>query len=95
VEEKIKILLEHVALFEETWQEKSLHGPLKKFFRNYLSGFPEASAHRTRAMLCETTDELRSLLREWSAEPGAPNLERRTSGSAGSARALCRSQKNE
>lgn len=60
--QKIALLFEHVQLFEQVWQTNSLHGPLKKFFRNYISGFPEASNLRMQALLCETTEQLRELL---------------------------------
>ncbi|MFH0937573.1 MAG: tRNA-dihydrouridine synthase [Candidatus Daviesbacteria bacterium] len=49
-EEKIKVLIDHIKLFEKTWGDKKNFNILKKFFKIYVTGFPGASDLRGKLM---------------------------------------------
>jgi tRNA-dihydrouridine synthase len=53
-EEKIKLAVEHVKLFEKTWKGQKNPAILKKFFKIYINGFDGAGVLRARLM--EATD---------------------------------------
>jgi tRNA-dihydrouridine synthase len=55
--DKILILKEHVTLYEKTWGERRRFPILKKFFKIYINGFPNASEMRIRFMETESADE--------------------------------------
>ncbi len=62
--ELVDIMERHVTLFTETWQGKKSYAILKKFFKIYINGFPDATAWRVRCMATESAEEVLSVLRE-------------------------------
>lgn len=54
IEEMLKILLEHIELYQKTWGDNKSYEPLKKFYKLYINGFTGAS--KVRADLMTTTD---------------------------------------
>jgi tRNA-dihydrouridine synthase len=57
VRDKLHILKEHVTLYEKTWGDRRRFPILKKFFKIYINGFPNASEMRARFMETETAEE--------------------------------------
>lgn len=49
-EQRIKILLEHVDIFEKTWGDKKDFNIMKKFFKAYIRDFPGALSLRAKLM---------------------------------------------
>lgn len=64
-EEKIKVLLRHVDLYEKAWAGKRNFNILKRFFKIYINGFDGASALRAKLMLTNNPDEVRALMINW------------------------------
>ena len=60
-EERITILLRHLDLYEQWGSTKPMH-VLKKFFKIYISGWPNAAELRTQLMESNTPAEVRSIL---------------------------------
>lgn len=54
IEEMLKILLEHIELYQKTWGDNKSYEPLKKFYKLYINGFTGAS--KVRADLMKTTN---------------------------------------
>lgn len=50
--EKLRVLVEHTQLFEETWGEQKSFDLMKKHYKAYVSGFPGAHELRMRLMVC-------------------------------------------
>lgn len=62
-EEKIKLLLTHLDIFEETWKgEKRKYDPLKRFFKIYIQGFDGAAELREILMQTKSIEEAREVL---------------------------------
>lgn len=61
-EELFRILLEHVALYEQTWGSAKSYEPLKKFFKVYVNGFPGAAELRAKLMNTKTPAEARAIV---------------------------------
>jgi tRNA-dihydrouridine synthase len=59
--EMIKILLEHVDLYEQMDSQKSFQ-TLKRFFKIYISNWPGAAELRTKLMETSTPAEVRAIL---------------------------------
>lgn len=59
--EKVTVLKEHVALFDNTWGTKKKFPILKKFFKIYINGFSGASDTRVKFMETNTAAEAISL----------------------------------
>ncbi len=70
-EEKMRLLLEHMRLWQETWGNTKHFPILRKFFKVYASGFPGAQELRVRLMETqspeETEDVVSSFLRALSS----------------------------
>lgn len=64
--DKLQLLIEHITLFEETWGPDKPFEVMKKFYKIYISGVPDASNIRTRLMELktpgETIDHIKSLI---------------------------------
>lgn len=58
VEDRLKLLKNHVELFDRTWGAKKNFSILKKYFKIYLTGFPGASDLRTMFMDCHSVPEV-------------------------------------
>lgn len=57
VQKKIKMLIHHLELFEKTWGKAKDFNALKKFYKVYVSGFPNASELRMKLMAFKTAEE--------------------------------------
>lgn len=61
-EEKLKVLLQHVELYEKAWQGKRNFNILKRFFKIYANGFENASELRAQLMVSNKPDEVREII---------------------------------
>lgn len=61
-EMKIQALKDHIKLFGETWADNKNYDILKKFFKAYISGFPEAKQLRIKLMRTESVNQALDLL---------------------------------
>lgn len=68
-EEMLQILLSHVDLYGRTWGSEKSYQPLKKFFKIYVSGFPNAAELRAQLMKTKTPDEARAIVAAYLKEP--------------------------
>lgn len=56
-EEKLKLLIEHIELFDKQWGKNKNFSIMKKFYKIYISGRPDASEVRTKLMEFKTAKE--------------------------------------
>jgi nifR3 family TIM-barrel protein len=56
-EEKMRLLLDHMHLWQETWGNAKHFPTLRKFFKVYANGFPGAQELRMQLMETETPQE--------------------------------------
>jgi len=61
-EMKTKALIDHIKLFEKTWKDKKNYDILKKFYKAYISGFPEAKQLRVKLMETNSAKEALKIL---------------------------------
>ncbi len=61
-QEMLKIMREHMKLFGETWGNGKNFAVLKKFFKIYVQGFPNASEIRERLMESANSGEAEQVL---------------------------------
>lgn len=54
---KINALTNHIKLFEKTWVKNKNYDILKKFYKAYISGFPEAKQMRIKLMETKSASE--------------------------------------
>lgn len=55
--EKLKLLIKHVTLFDKTWGKTKNFSIMKKFYKIYISGIPDASMVRSKLMEFKTASE--------------------------------------
>lgn len=60
--ELFRIMREHVELFEKTWGATKNFAVLKKFFKIYVQGFPNAGNVRVKLMEAANRNEVESIL---------------------------------
>lgn len=60
-EERIKLLLKHLDLWEKTWDGKAKFAPMKKFVKTYIHGFDGASTLRAKLMETNSIEEVRKI----------------------------------
>jgi nifR3 family TIM-barrel protein len=65
LEEKMALLTQHIDLFERTWEGVRPFRALKKFFKNYASGFRGASELRMQLVETESYEEVREVIERW------------------------------
>jgi tRNA-dihydrouridine synthase len=71
-EERLALLLEHLALYGATWGERH-YSRLKKFYKMYVAGFSGAAHLRVDLMETEGIAQAEALVRQWlAARPAAP-----------------------
>jgi nifR3 family TIM-barrel protein len=70
VDEKLTLLLRHVALFEECWGGRKPYRILKKYFKIYASCFDGASELRMRLVETVSGDHAREVVSSWRKEHG-------------------------
>ena len=65
-QEKLKLLIEHIILFDKTWGKTKNFSIMKKFYKIYISGAPDVSNVRAELMkfmnAADTLKFLRSLI---------------------------------
>lgn len=62
-QEKLKLLIAHITLFDKTWGKSKNFSLMKKFYRIYISGIPNASSVREELMKLKTVKETLTLLK--------------------------------
>lgn len=50
VEERLRLLIDHIDLYDKTWGRTKPFDLMKKFYKVYVSGFPNASEFRMQLM---------------------------------------------
>ncbi|MFA5933147.1 MAG: tRNA-dihydrouridine synthase [Microgenomates group bacterium] len=59
---RIKALINHIKLFDKTWGKNKNYDILKKFYKAYISGFPEAKQLRVKLMKTNSAQEVLKIL---------------------------------
>lgn len=62
-EEKLKLLIKHISLFDKTWEKSKNFSIMKKFYKIYISGMPDAKSIRTKLMEFKTASKTLEFLR--------------------------------
>lgn len=62
--ERMDLLLRHSVLFEKTWGKDKHFAILRKFYKTYTLGLPNASELRQKFMGTENLDDVRNIVRE-------------------------------
>ena len=62
-EQRIELLKEHLANFENLWGSNGKFDTIKKFFKVYISGFDGAKELRTKLMVAKNKQEVVDILR--------------------------------
>ena len=63
LEERMRIMIEHVYLFEEYFQGKKSFAVMKKFFKAYIAGHPQAKDLQEKLMACESAQGVEKVCR--------------------------------
>lgn len=64
IQEKLKVLVEHVELFQEIWGDAKDFNIMKKHFKAYVSGFDGASDLRAKLMETKNVSEVGEILKD-------------------------------
>lgn len=64
LKERLEVLLEHTALFEELLPFKSF-ATMKKHYKAYINGFPHAAELRAKLMECNNSDEMKPIIHDF------------------------------
>jgi tRNA-dihydrouridine synthase len=62
-EEKIKLLIEHLTLFDKTWGKEKNFSSMKKFYKIYISSLPDAKNVRIKLMGLKNAKETLKFLK--------------------------------
>ena len=62
-QEKLKLLEEHITLFDKTWGKTKNFSIMKKFYKIYLSGMPNVKDVRMEIMKLKTAEETLKFLK--------------------------------
>ncbi len=65
LEERIKVLLEHAALFEKTYGANKHFAIMRKFFNSYVSGFPSAKSLRMNLMMTRNYEDVEQVVNNY------------------------------
>lgn len=65
IEEKLRALVEHTRLYEATWGSTKSFDLMKKHYKAYANGFPNASDLRVRLMACRDADEVTRIVEDF------------------------------
>lgn len=57
IRDKLKLLIDHIELFDKTWGSKKPFDGIKKFYKVYTSAMPNASEFRLKLMEFKTPQE--------------------------------------
>lgn len=63
-EQKLKLLVRHLKLYETTWGQNRSYHPLKRFFKIYVNGFNGALALRIKLMNTQSIDEAKAIINQ-------------------------------
>lgn len=63
-QEKLKILIQHITLFDKTWDKTKNFSIMKKFYKIYISGAPNASELRATLMKFTNARETINFLKQ-------------------------------
>lgn len=66
-QEMLNILLKHAQLYIDTWGESKSFIVLRKFFKIYASGFPDASDLRVQLMSTQNIEEVKQILHNFNS----------------------------
>lgn len=61
-EQKLKLLVRHLKLYETIWGQNRSYHPLKRFFKIYLNGFNGALALRVKLMNTRSISEAKAII---------------------------------
>jgi nifR3 family TIM-barrel protein len=64
LEERMRFLIDHISLFDEVWGKDRPFDVMKKFFKVYVTGFPNANAVRLEMMQLRSAGEAISYIKE-------------------------------
>jgi nifR3 family TIM-barrel protein len=64
-EEKLRVMVEHTKLYEELFKDKKSFELMKKHYKAYVHGFPEAKELRVKLMNCHTALEVEKATEEF------------------------------
>lgn len=64
-EEKLTVMAEHTRLYEELFHGKKSSELMKKHYKAYVHGFPEAKELRVKLMDCHTAKEVEEIVEEF------------------------------
>lgn len=64
-EEKLRVMIRHASLFEETWGRRKHYDILKRFYKIYANGFEDASDLRVELMETRTVDAAVQVATNW------------------------------
>ena len=62
---RIRVLLEHVNLFETTYGNQKNFAIMRKFFNAYVSGFPSSKCLKVRLMASGNAQEVQDAVQEY------------------------------
>jgi len=62
-QEKLKLLIKHITLFDKTWGKGKNFSIMKKFYQIYISGMPDSKNVRMELMKFKTADETLKFLK--------------------------------
>ncbi len=65
VEEKLRVMVEHTQLYEEIFRDVKSFELMKKHYKAYVHGFPEAKELRVKLMDCHTAKEVENVMEEF------------------------------
>ena len=68
IEEKLRALVEHTRLYEATWGSTKSFDLMKKHYKAYANGFPNASDLRAELMLCQDADGVTGVIENFFRE---------------------------
>ena len=63
--ERMELLLKHSALFEDQWGQNKHFEILRKFYKIYTLGLPNAAELREKLMTTKNLDEVKLILNEY------------------------------
>ncbi len=69
VEERLRVLSQHLERFEAAWpRSEKRYEPLKKFFKIYIQGFDGAAHLRAELMATKSLDQARELIKKYTPD---------------------------
>ena len=63
--EKLKLLIEHITLFDKTWGKTKNFSIMKKHFKAYVAGWAGTKELRTKLMKTDNAKEVKQLVKAY------------------------------